>query len=195
MRHPGCGNRPAISGLNLWRPRRPLVLLPLPLQRAYVAAMLQFLGRALPAASRTDEVLRHELAALPAGLRIQIALPAGGSRVTLQSQGEGLLRRVHSAAGDAELTIRFKHLTHAFLMLSCQEGTVQAFANNRMVADGDLGTATRLVRCLDRLQTLILPGCLARRAVRRYQPPPAAARLRLALRIYAGVAASFLGRS
>lgn len=195
MRHPGRGNRPAKSSTSLWRPRGPLALPPLPLQRACVAAMLQILGRALPAASRADAVLRHELAALPAGLRIRLALPAGGSRLTLQSQGDGLLRRVHGAAGDAELTIRFKHLTHAFLMLSFQESTAQAFANNRMVADGDLGTATRLVRCLDRLQTLILPGCIARRVVKRYQPPPAAARLGLALRIYAGVAASFLGRS
>lgn len=165
-------------------------------QRFYVAVMLQVVGRALAAASRVDEVLRAELCALPVGYVVQLTTPSNGPRLALLSRGDGTLDRL-VAAPDAHsgLAIRFKHLAHAFLVLSFQEGTAQAFANDRMVADGDVALATRLVRCLDRLETLILPKLVAARAVKRHRPPPALEKLGKCVRIYANVAGSLLGRN
>jgi hypothetical protein len=154
------------------------------LSRAYVALMMRVVGHGLAATSRVDPVLRRELAVLPAGFQIQmIVLPAGPGMV-VQAHGDGTLSRVREPKARPDLSIRFKHLSHAFLVLTFQEGTARAFANNRMVADGDVAIATRLVRCLNRLESLILPAVLARRAVKRYTPMRLREKLPLAARTY-----------
>jgi len=159
----------------------------------YVALMMQVTGRGLVAASRCDGVMRTELAALPTGYRIAMTVAPGGPGFMVEAIGEGRLRFMPGGERSAQLTIRFKHIVHAFLVMSFQEGTAQAFANNRMVADGDVAIATRLVRCLNRLESVILPAFIARRAVKRYTPLPLLHKLGLALRIYAGAAITLLG--
>lgn len=137
--------------------------------------------------------MRGELAPLPVGYVVQMATPGSAVQQTLSARGDGVLEHLSAAPPrPADLVIRFKHQAHASLVFSFQEGTARAFANDRMVADGDVAVATRLVRCLDRLETLILPGFIARRAVKRYQAPAIMDKLALALRIYGGVLRSLV---
>lgn len=42
------------------------------------------------------------------------------------------------------------------------------FANDRMIADGDISNAIRLVRCLNKMEALILPKMVAQLAVKEY---------------------------
>lgn len=162
---------------------------------AYVALMMQIVARGLVATSRADDEVRRELSVLPRGYRIRMQVDPAGAAFVLVCQGDGTLARADAAqaASKAELTIRYKHLAHAFLVLSFQEGTARAFANDRMVADGDVAHATRLVRCLNRMESLILPAFVARRAVKRYEAVPLARKLPQALGIYGRVVLSFLG--
>ena len=101
-----------------------------------------------------------------------------------------------SLAGKPDLTITFKHLQHAFLVFSFQESTAQAFANDRMIADGDLAYAIRLVRCLNKMEALILPKMVASLAVKQY-PDQLTLKEKLteAANIYLKVAQSYLKRS
>lgn len=39
------------------------------------------------------------------------------------------------------------------LLVFFQESTAQAFANDRMIADGDVSAAIRLVRCLNKMES------------------------------------------
>ncbi|MBV1920809.1 MAG: hypothetical protein KUG73_09010, partial [Pseudomonadales bacterium] len=43
-----------------------------------------------------------------------------------------------------------------------------AYANERLVIDGDLPMSMKVVRCLNRLQTVILPKVVAKKAVKTY---------------------------
>jgi hypothetical protein len=162
-------------------------------QRVHVALMMQIVARGLVATSRVDAEVRRELSVLPRGYRIGMVVQPAGPSFVLASRGDGTLERAALSADKPELTIRYKHLAHAFLVLSFQEGTARAFANDRMVADGDVGHATRLVRCLNRMESLILPAFVARRAVKRLEPIALPEKLSLALAIYGRVALSFLG--
>ena len=54
------------------------------------------------------------------------------------------------------------------MVFSFQESTAQAFANDRMIADGDVSAAIRLVRCLNKMESLILPKLVASLAVKEY---------------------------
>lgn len=157
------------------------------LRRLYVALMMQIVGRALAAASRVDPVLCGELAVLPVGFKVCMMVLPGGPGMVVQANGDGTVRLLGATGAQADLGVRFKHLEHAYLVLSFQEGTARAFANHRMVADGDVAVATRLVRCLDRLESLILPAFVARRAVKRYLPMRPSEKPPLALRIYGQV--------
>jgi hypothetical protein len=103
----------------------------------------------------------------------------------VECAGDGTLNRAKVVKPRPDLSIGFKHVAHAFLVLAFQEGTAQAFANDRMVADGDVSHAIRLVRCLNTMEALILPRWVALRAVKRYPTISALEKTRKAVRIYA----------
>nr|MCS5560079.1 hypothetical protein [Marinobacter nauticus] len=104
-----------------------------------------------------------------------------------------LLFHGDEAPRPVDLSIQFKHIAHAFLVLSFQEKTSVAFANDRMLVDGDVSYAVRMTRVLNRLESFILPRLIAERAVKEY---PATIKLPekliSAARIYLKVATQFV---
>ena len=172
-----------------------LARLRLRLERLYVTLMMHTIGRSLVATSHVDASVQQELAGFPAGYQIQMVVLPAGPGFVVQSNGDGTLCRAKASRTPPDLSIRFKHLSHAFLVLSFQESTARAFANDRMVANGDVSHAIRLVRCLNGMESLILPRWVANRAVKRYPELPLFVKLPIALRIYARFAMGlFTGR-
>ena len=161
-------------------------------QKAYVTTMMKIVGGGLAAASRVDADVQRNLAAFPAGYQICMTVFPNGPSFHMRMDADGIGNVVDAPIGKPDLTIRFKHMTHAFLVFSFQEGTAQAFANDRMVADGNVSHSIRLVRCLSRMETLILPKLIATRAVKRYDDVPLAEKLSKAIRIYGLVAKSLV---
>lgn len=168
----------------------------LELQRVYVATMMEVVGRGLVSTSYVDEEVRKEVSGFPVGFHFQMMVLPNGSRFTAKVIDGGHLELVSDFSGKPDLTIKFKHLSHAFLVLSFQEGTARAFANDRMVADGEVSHAIRLVRCLDKMEALILPKPIAELAVKRYPVDLGLnEKVAKAARIYGLVAKNFLVRS
>jgi len=153
-------------------------------ERAYVTLMMGIVGRALVASSETDPEIRDGLAAYPEGFRIQMTVDPGGPAFTVRCLGDGRVELVADDSEPVDLRVHFKHRTHAFLVLSFQEGSARAFANNRIYVDGDVSHAIRLLRCLSRMETLILPKLVAEHAVKHYPALPLSAKVPLAARIY-----------
>lgn len=161
-------------------------------QRRFVALMMAVVGRGLVSASEVDADVRRELQGFPEGFVLQMMVMPQGPAFAAQVQADGTLRLLKDFAGKADLCARFKHMAHAFLVLSFQEGTARAFANDRIYVDGDVSHAIRLVRCLTRMEVLILPKLVAERAVKRYPAIALADKLGLATRIYGRVLGNFL---
>ncbi len=164
---------------------------PLSVQRLYVATMMDVIARGLVAASAVDPVIQQEIAGFAPGMVLEMMVMPNGQRLVMQVGDDHRLTRLHDFVGRPDLSIKFKHVSLAFLVFSFQESTSRAFANDRMIADGDVAHAIRLVRCLDRMEALILPRLIAERAVKRY--PDAlglSEKIGTAARIYAGVVAS-----
>ncbi len=144
---------------------------PLALQarRQYVQLMLQVVGRSLEAISEIDESVRKETDTLPDGLLFEMTVMPHGPGLVVEKLPGGRLRYRGEKTGERpQLSIRFKHIAHAFLVLSFQEKTAEAFANDRMLVDGDIGYALKMTRVLNRLESFILPKLLAKRAVKEY---------------------------
>ncbi len=165
-------------------------------QVIYVGIMIWLIGRLLEAASRVDKQIQQEIMALPMAFAFSMGIQPGGPVFTVQKQADGTLycaRRNNPIASD--LKISFKHVKHAFLTLSFQESTARSFANDRMLLDGDLNLAMIIVRCLDRMECLVLPRFIAVRAVKRYAAISLSQKLNLATRIYLQLLVGFFRRS
>lgn len=164
-------------------------------ERVYVGFMIWLIGRLLEAASKTDKVIREELQALPEAFAFSMGVLPGGPEFTVQKQPDGTLyckRRLDTMPAD--LVISFKHVKHAFLILSFQESTARSFVNDRVVLDGEINLGMIVVRCLDRMECLVLPRFVAVRAVKRYPPISFFEKLGLAVRIYLRVLAGLFRR-
>ena len=166
------------------------------LQQAYVKLMMDVIGRGLVMASQVDEEIKKEVAQFPANFSLSMKVfphgPAFIARVTEEKQ----LELVKSMDTVPDLTITFKHLHHAFLVFSFQESTSQAFAHDRMIADGDISYAIHLMHCLNKMEALILPKMVAQLAVKEY-PSNLSLKEKLteASSIYLKIAQSYLKRS
>lgn len=138
-------------------------------RREYVRTMFRFMGHALEAISHADQKVKDDARLLPEGFIFQMMVLPSGPSLILEHTGQGVLRYLGSDYdGRIDLSIRFKHMAHAFLVLSFQEKTTEAFANDRMVVDGDIGYGVRMTRILNRLESVILPRLIASRAVKEY---------------------------
>jgi len=161
-------------------------------QKAYVALMMDTIARALVFASQVDGELKNEFSGFPANFVIQMIVLPNGSHFNLQVQADKSLVRLDHFEGKPDLAVKFKHVSHAFLVFSFQESTSRAFANDRMIADGEVSYAIRLVRCLNKLEALILPKLVAELAVKRYPTSLALGeKVTKAAKIYANVVSSY----
>ncbi len=166
------------------------------LQQAYVKLMMDVIGRSLVMASQVDPEIQQEVTKFPLNFTLSMTVFPHGPAFIARVNDEQQLELVSQMEIKPDLTITFKHLQHAFLVFSFQESTAQAFANDRMIADGDVAHAIRLVRCLNKLEALILPKTLASLAIKQY-PDQLSLKEKLseAANIYLKVAQSYLKRS
>ena len=109
------------------------------LQLVYVKLMMDVIGRGLVMASQVDEEVKQEVAKFPVGFVLSMNVFPHGPAFIAKVTPDHQLELLHSVENKPDLTITFKHLSHAFLVFSFQESTAQAFAHDRMIADGDVG--------------------------------------------------------
>lgn len=133
-------------------------------QRAYVIGLLTLSGRLLVAASYADPEIQRELSGMPEGLVVGFSVLGDSGAAMRLCCRNGRLAPM-PAQHPADLDIMFKHIRHAFMVLSFQETTPQAFANQRFVTQGDPALSMRFTRCLNRMQLVTLPAALTKRAL------------------------------
>jgi len=155
-----------------------------PVQRTYVRFMLWLIGRLLQAASVVDEEVRREVRALPDGFSFAMRVRSGSAGLTLVRRGDRLRVVPASMARTPMLVFEFKHVAHAFLVVSFQESTPQALANDRLAVDGEYPSAMKMLRALNRMQAVVLPRFIAVRALKSCPSLGLGEKLRLAARIY-----------
>jgi len=117
------------------RPRRPW------LKEFYVRCLFFVFGRALQTLSRTDPILKSELARWPEDFLVLYRILPDGPRLVLLRNREGRLEYRGSKAReeDAGLVITLKNLESAFLVMSLQVGPLRPM---RKTAWGRRGTST-----------------------------------------------------
>jgi hypothetical protein len=136
-------------------------------------------------------VVQRELLGFPEGYTIGFAVLGEDLSLRVARVGDRFVP-VEDKSGRPDLEIVFKHIAHAFVLLSFQESTPTAFANDRMVSHGDVGLSMRFTRCLDRVQGVMLPDPIAAMALKSLPHIPLGERLRLMTLIAGGLVQSFI---
>jgi hypothetical protein len=158
-------------------------------QRAYVAGLLEVSSHLLVAASYADPVIERELSGMPDGIVIGFSVLGDSVAMRLRCRA-GRLERM-PAQEPASVDIIFKHITHAFMVLSFQETTPQSFANQRFITQGDAALSMRFTRCLNRMQLVTLPSLITKRAFAKVPPVPLSEKLSVSIKLCANLARSF----
>jgi len=166
------------------------------IQAIYVTIMTWLIGRLLEAASMADKKIQSEVIGLPESFVFSMGSLPDGPKFVMQRKGDDTFRCLKKKdTTEADLVISFKHVKHAFLVFSFQESTARSFANDRMLLDGEIDLGMIIVRCLDRMESLVLPKFVAVRAVKRYPSISLLKKLTLAVKIYLRVLAGLFRRS
>ena len=141
-----------------------------PFKKTYIATMLWFVGRAIQAAAGVDKVVKEEFKKLPEGFIFSLGVEPNGPCMIVGKNKKG---RVKYMGGNPEgkhidLKMKIKNIEAAILMFTFQESTAIATARDRMIVDGEVPHACAIVRVLDIVEVYLLPGLIAKLAVKRY---------------------------
>lgn len=140
--------------------------------KALVAKIVfMVLGRAFQSAAKHDADIKREVGAFPEGFILVMNIFPFGPRMALEKVN-GKLKYRGGKYDDGTLVINFKNLESAFLVLTPQIGSAQAFAERRMTVKGDLAYAMVFTRCLNILLAHLYPAFICRRLVKRVPEMP-----------------------
>lgn len=153
-------------------------------QSAYVTGMMGLISRLLQAGSQVDEEIKKEVNALPDGFIFKMEVMPELASFTMQKRANSLQILTNDPSVKSDLTIKFKHISHAFLVFSFQEGTAVSFANDRLLLDGNTALAMKMVRCLNRVESVVLPKIVAEKAVKTYPELTLVDKLQLSTKTY-----------
>jgi len=162
------------------------------LQRVYTNVMFGLIGRLLQASSQRDEIVRREVAEFPDEFVFSMGLWPATDAFELQKRDGRFWWLRKKERREPTLAIRFKHISLAFSVMSFQRSTAVSFTGDRIIADGDVTQALRIVRCLDRMMAVVLPSFIARRMVKRMPRIGFGDKLAIAIRVYAQMVANLL---
>ena len=139
-------------------------------KRTYMGINLWFMGRAIQAASRVDDRVKHEFQALPEGFTFALGVLPAGPYLVVRKTGTETARYLgrNIDAHTVDLVMAFKYLEAAFLTFTFRENTPMATARDRLIVDGEVVYACSVVRIIDMVQIYLLPKFIARLAVKRY---------------------------
>lgn len=152
-----------------------------PLKRRLAALIFWFLGRGFQAAAFLDANVREEVALWEEESTITLQIDPAGPAMSVGLRGGKFRFLGVRAVESAQLTIYFKNIEAALLVLTGQIGIAQAFAEHRFGIHGDLTLGMSLVRCLHIVEGYLFPGFMVKRIVKEIPP-----RSRSKMMIYLG---------
>ncbi len=140
-------------------------------QGIYLRVLFWVLGRTLPAAAVLDETLRDEWAEFPEDFSFRLAVLPLGPSLCISKSGMVSISSDLSMGEETmpDVSIEFKNPRGAMRVFGFKENSSLAAARNRIIVRGPLPETCRVLRILSRLEILLLPKGIARRAVKRLE--------------------------
>lgn len=125
-----------------------------------------FLGRAFQAASKFDDELKSEIEHFSDSTSIMLNVMNTELGMVIEKSRSGIIYK-GSFSKDASLSINFKSMEGALLVLTGREGIPKAYAEHRFTVKGDISTAIAVVRCFSIVETYLFPGFITRSIIKK----------------------------
>ncbi|MHA1331045.1 MAG: hypothetical protein ACTSR2_08215, partial [Candidatus Hodarchaeales archaeon] len=136
-----------------------------------VKMVLFTLGRSISSISCFDSTVKSEIENWPDNTGIMFKVLPNGPSMSLVYRSKKLsYKKVPEE--EASIIIYFKNLESAFMALTAQLSTIDAFMQHRNLLKGDPSIAMSLVRCLNIVQTYLFPRLIAKRVIKRVPKIP-----------------------
>jgi len=132
----------------------------------YCAVIMEVLGWFIPHIACRKKSVRDEVAALPEEFSFRFGVWPDGPSVAFRRQGDRLKRI--SGKVPVKMNVNLKSIEAAWLLFSFQESTCQSEANGRLIVEGELPHTCTFIRIMDKVEILLLPPFIARRAVKKW---------------------------
>ncbi|MBB6479315.1 aldehyde ferredoxin oxidoreductase C-terminal domain-containing protein [Spirochaeta isovalerica] len=140
-----------------------------PVKLIYCGTVMAVLGWFIPAVACRKASVRDEVKALPEDFKLRFAIWPSGPSLSLKREGDRL-KKVSLREEQADMTVYLKSLEAAWLLLTFQESTCDSEARGRLMVKGDLPHTCTFIRLMDKVEILLLPRFLAKRAVKKWEP-------------------------
>lgn len=141
---------------------------PLRLKSVYCSIVMAVLGWFIPHVAYRKKSVQEEVACFPENFTFRFAIWPDKSSVAFKRIGTKL-KKIRPDEGDADLTVYLKSLEAAWLLLSFQESTCRSEANDRLFVKGELPHSCTFIRLMDKVEILLLPKFLAKKAVKKWE--------------------------
>lgn len=125
-----------------------------------------FLGRGFQSVATFDKSVKKEIEIYDEGTIIMLKVNSFGPHMVMQKKGDKLIYLGNKKVKDADLTISFKNIEVAVLVLTGQLGVAQAYAEHRYVVKGDLYLIMPLVRALCVVEAYLFPKFMAKKILK-----------------------------
>lgn len=127
-------------------------------KEATARAVFLFLGTAFEAAAKRDPDIQKEIDTWENGFTLMMNVLPVGPYMTFEKTGDKFYYRgVTIKDKNVDVIVNFKNIECAFLVLTPQMGTPQAYAERRLLVKGDLVKVMSFSRCLNRLLAHLYP--------------------------------------
>ena len=159
-----------------------------PFSAAYLRIVLGLTGRAMALAYRLDATVRAELEGLPEGFTFALRARSRGPSAAWRREANGGFSCIGAGPAKPDVLMGFTSVRDALSVLTFSKSAYECYAKGGLAVSGDLGATMAFIRALGIVETLLLPGFLARRVLKRPARMPFYEKAAKRLALYLGVA-------
>ena len=123
---------------------------------AIINVVFNVLAKAMPYVCKNDSVCRELFFNLPKNMAVNMGIYGEGAYITIEKT-ENQILKAKQVKTDAGLEVLFKTRHAAKKVLLGQLSVSQSFARHDILLKGDINTAVRLVRIIDRVEYYLFP--------------------------------------
>lgn len=136
------------------------------LKKAIINLVFTVLGRSFKTLSKYDSNIKKEIESWPKNFKILFKVQHFGPSLGLVKTSKNQIKPKNITEQQADLVIYFKNVDSAFMLMTAQIGTHQAYAQHRLRAKGNLLYSMSVIRCLNIAETYLFPSFIARKIIR-----------------------------
>lgn len=138
------------------------------LKKGIISTILWFLGRGIQSCTRFDESVKKEAQSFDEGFRIMFKVWNSEQTMIVEKKGDRLYHIPKNKGQEADMTIYFKSIEAALMLLTGQIGIAQAYAEHRILLKGDIMLGMSFIRIINIVEAYLFPKFWAKRILKAF---------------------------